>query len=120
MIDREETAPTWTPAAEAFVRRMLRFGGQGPGAGFRLQVSPGGCSGMASSFSVEAKPEAEDRVLDVRGLTVFVPPASYRLLHGVTIDFVETPTQSGFAFIDPTAGPCGCSSSAPGAGRTGA
>lgn len=37
---------TLTPAAEKFVRRMVRFGGAGEDAGFRLTVSAGGCSGL--------------------------------------------------------------------------
>ena len=45
----------FTPAAEKFIRRLLRFDG-GPGYGLRLLVSPGGCSGMSSEFNVEAQP----------------------------------------------------------------
>ena len=37
---------TITPAAQKFMRRMVRFGGDGA-TGFRLLVSPGGCSGLA-------------------------------------------------------------------------
>lgn len=47
---------TITPSAAKFIQRMVRFGGAGEGAGFRLSVSPGGCSGLASEFSVEAEP----------------------------------------------------------------
>ena len=43
---------TITPAAQKFMRRMVRFGGDGA-TGFRLLVSPGGCSGLASEFTVE-------------------------------------------------------------------
>ena len=35
------------------------------------------------------------------------------LLEGVTIDFAETPTSSGFVFIDPKASSCGCSTEEP-------
>ena len=31
------------------------------------------------------------------------------LLDGVTVDFSETPTQSGLSFINPNAASCGCS-----------
>ena len=54
------SAPSVTPAALKFIQRMVRFGGAGPRAGFRLEVSPGGCSGMSSAFSVEPDPKAED------------------------------------------------------------
>ncbi|HET7543756.1 MAG TPA: iron-sulfur cluster assembly accessory protein [Polyangiaceae bacterium] len=105
---------TVTPAAETFMRRMVRFGGRGEKAGFRLTVSPGGCSGLSSAFTVEAAPLVGDDVLVVNGLTIFLPAESRRLLAGVTIDFLDTRTESGLAFVDPKAGSCGCSSGATG------
>lgn len=101
---------TVTAAAEKFMRRMVRFGGLGPGAGFRLVVTPGGCSGMNSQFTIEPAPLEGDETLSVNGLKVFVPAESCRLLEGVTIDFLDTPTQTGFAFIDPKGSTCACQS----------
>ena len=45
---------TITPAAAKFINRIVRFAGLGAGAGLRLAVTPGGCSGYASEFSPEA------------------------------------------------------------------
>jgi iron-sulfur cluster assembly protein len=104
---------TVTVAAEEFMRRMVRFGGQGPGAGFRLSVSPGGCSGFNSAFTVEAAPVQGDTVLYLNGLRIFLPAPSRQLLAGVTIDFRDTRTESGFAFLDPKADACACASGAP-------
>ncbi len=105
---------TLTPSAEKFIRRMLRFGGAGADAGFRLSVSPGGCSGLASEFSVEAEPKPGDAVVVHNGLKLFLPAESRLLLQGVTIDFADTPMSSGFVFHDPKATSCGtCGSSAP-------
>lgn len=99
---------TLTPAAEAFMRRMVRMnGGRG---GFRLTVTPGGCSGLSASFSVEPEAAPDDGVLERDGLTVFVAAASVPLLEGVTVDFSDSPTQTGFVFRDPKAGACSCSS----------
>lgn len=104
---------TITPSAEKFIRRMVRFGGAGEDAGFRLSVSPGGCSGLASEFSVEAEPKAGDAVFVVNGIKLFLPAESRLLLQGVTIDFSETPTSSGFVFLNPNSTGCStCSSSA--------
>lgn len=100
---------TVTPAAEKFIRRMLRFDG-GPDSGFRLSVSPGGCSGLAADFSVESAPHSGDAVIERDGMKFFLPAESRLLLEGVTIDFTETPMQTGFVFHDPKAGNCGCSS----------
>ena len=103
---------TVTAAAEKFFRRVLRFSGKAAGAGVRLVVSPGGCSGFHSEFTVEEGPSAGDALLLVNGMPLFLAAGSRTLLEGVTIDFVDTPTQSGLAFINPKAGACACASSA--------
>jgi iron-sulfur cluster assembly accessory protein len=100
-----------TPAAEKFVRRMIRFGGAGENAGFRLMVSAGGCSGLASEFSVEAAPKEGDAVVEVNGVKFFLPAESRLLLEGATMDFADTPTNSGLTFVTPNSPSCGCSSS---------
>lgn len=99
-----------TPAAEKFIRRMVRFGASSAGAGFRLSVTAGGCSGLAAEFSVEENPASGDQVLEIGGLRLFLPAESRLLLEGVTIDFEDTPLKSGLTFIDPKAKACGCSS----------
>lgn len=101
---------TITPGAEKFIQRMIRFSGVGATAGFRLRVTAGGCSGLAAEFSVEAAPAAGDSVLEVNGVKLFLPAESRLLLDGVTIDFADTPMNSGLSFIDPKAKSCGCSS----------
>jgi iron-sulfur cluster assembly protein len=102
---------TVTPAAEKFMRRMVRFSGT-PQGGFRLTVKPGGCSGLASEFSVEAQPAEGDGEISVNGLRVFLPTQSRLLLDGVTVDFADTLAASGLSFIDPRAAASSCSSSA--------
>lgn len=106
---------TVTAAAERFMKRMVRFSGLPESAGFRLTVSPGGCSGYSSEFTVEAQPQAGDEAMDVNGLNLFLPAQSRLMLQGVTVDFADTPTQSGLTFFNPHAGACGCSSSETGA-----
>jgi len=101
-----------TPAAEKVIRRFLRFDGK-PGSGFRLKVTPGGCSGLAAEFSVEAEPRPDEAVVEVNGLKLFLAAESRVLLEGVTIDFSESPLQSGFIFHDPKQQSGGCSSTAP-------
>ena len=109
---------TITPSAEKFIQRMVRFSGVGEGAGFRLSVSPGGCSGLASEFSVEPAPLPGDAVVVINGLKLFLPVESRLLLQGVTMDFKDTPLQSGLVFQDPKASGCGtCGTSAPAMGE---
>ncbi len=104
---------TITPGAEKFIRRMIRFNGGGETGGFRLTVTAGGCSGLASEFSVEAAPLAGDSVLECNGIKLFLPAESRLLLEGVTIDFADTLANSGLTFIDPKKASCACSSSGP-------
>ena len=106
---------TITPKAESFMRRMVRFGNAGESAGFRLVVSPGGCSGLSSEFTVEAKPQFGDYVVEQEGIKVFLPQSSRELLEGYTIDFADTMMETGLKFYNPNArGVCGCGTSAPG------
>lgn len=105
-----------TPNAEKFMRRMVRFSGLGSGAGFRLVVSPGGCSGLSSEFTVEPGPVAGDATVDVNGMPMFLPVESRLLLEGVTIDFSDSLASSGLKFINPNAAACACSSAAPSTG----
>ena len=101
---------TVTPAAEKFMRRIVRFSDH-PTGGFRLSVTPGGCSGYSSEFSVEAAPHSGDSELALNGLRLFLPAESRLLLDGVTVDFAETPTSAGLSFVNPNAQACGCSTS---------
>ncbi|MBK7612936.1 MAG: iron-sulfur cluster assembly accessory protein [Burkholderiales bacterium] len=101
---------TVTPAAAKFIRRMVKFSDH-PAGGFRLSVTPGGCSGYSSEFTVQAAPLAGDAELVVGDVRVFLPAESRLVLDGVTVDFAESPTQSGLTFFNPASAPCGCSTS---------
>lgn len=105
---------TVTQKAAGFMRRMIRFNGNSAAAGFRLMVSPGGCSGFSSSFTVETEPLAGDAVLESNGVKIFLPAESRILLEGVTVDFNDSPMSTGLTFENPNAQSCGCSSSTAG------
>ena len=106
---------TITPKAESFMRRMIRFNGGAADAGFRLMVTPGGCSGFNSSFTVEAAPLQGDAVLDSNGVRIFLPAESRIMLEGVMVDFADTAMSTGLSFINPNAQSCACSSAETGA-----
>ena len=112
------TNVTLTPAAAKFMSRMVRFSGEPDGAGFRLLVSAGGCSGFNSEFTVEAQLQTGDALVETSGVRLFLPAESRLLLDGVTIDFSDTPTKSGLTFINPNQAPCACSSSSTGTQAT--
>ena len=94
-----------TPAAEKFIRLMVHTDG-GPGSGFRLVVSPGGCSGLSADISVLPAPEPGDAVVERGGVKLFLPAESRILLEGVTIDFADTAAQTGLVFRDPKGTSC--------------
>jgi iron-sulfur cluster assembly accessory protein len=96
---------TLTPAAEEFVRGMLR---DNDGGGFRLAVVAGGCSGLAAEFGVERKLRPGHIAVSYGDIRFFIPLASRRLLDGVTVDLATTPTEHRFVFHDPKASQCGC------------
>ncbi len=91
-----------TPKAARFIRMMILADG-GAGSGFRLSVSPGGCSGLAADMAVLPEPRPGDAVVDHSGVRLFLPAESRLLLQDVIIDFAETPTSTGLVFHDPKA-----------------
>lgn len=101
---------TITPSAEKFMRRMVRFNNGSPQSGFRLKVTAGGCSGLASEFTVESVLLPGDASLDCNGLNVFLPAESRLLLEGVTIDFADSIGESGLTFRNPNAAAHSCGS----------
>lgn len=103
---------TLTPAAVRFIRLMLMADGV-PGSGFRLAVTPGGCSGLSADMEVRAAPEQGDAVVERDGVKLFLPAESRMLLDGVTIDFADTPTQTGLVFHDPRGSSCSTNASRP-------
>lgn len=106
---------TITDKAAKYISRMIRFNGGTSASGFRLVVTPGGCSGFNSSFTVESAPQAGDATLDSNGVKVFLPAESRIMLEGVTVDFADTAMSTGLSFINPNAQSCGCSSAEAGA-----
>lgn len=91
------------------MRRMVRFSGQA-GAGFRLKVSAGGCSGTSTKFSIEPTAAPSDLLLRLDGVTVFIEAQSQALLEGATIDFPDTPASSGLVVVGARTGGTCCSS----------
>ena len=102
---------TLTPNAVKAIRRFVR-GSETPVAGLRVMIQGGGCSGFQYGLRLEAEKQADDTALDIDGVTMLVDPMSYTLVAGVTIDFIDTLTHTGFKFDNPNAtSTCGCGQS---------
>ena len=103
---------TMTSSASEKVQDFIREHGVEGDVGVRVAVLPGGCSGFQNGLNVEDGPEADDEVLDVNGVKVFVDAFSAQYLEGVEIDYVTNMMGQGFTFQNPKAsGGCGCGSS---------
>jgi len=82
------------------------------GWGLRVLVKGGGCSGLEYGLSLAEWHDPDDQVYEFDELRVFVDPTSSRHLRGVTIDYVDSLSESGFKIDNPNAtGSCGCGSS---------
>lgn len=108
MSETAGTKTALTPAAEKFIRRMLRFGA-GTAAGFRFRVRSGGCSGLAVEFDLAAEPASNEIVWEHAGLRIFLDRESELLLDGAMVDFQEAFSQTGFVVATPdqTSQACG-------------
>jgi iron-sulfur cluster assembly accessory protein len=83
-----------------------------PGAGLRLAVDAGGCSGFQYRFDLEDGPAADDLVIGSGPGQVFVDPISLDLLAGAELDWAEALIGSHFAVRNPQAtAACGCGTS---------
>ena len=82
------------------------------GAGLRVGVRGGGCSGLSYFLDVDTDVKPTDRVIDAFGAKVYVDPKSMIYLQGSTLDYVTGLMESGFKFVNPNAGKgCGCGES---------
>ena len=80
-------------------------------SGVRAAVQGGGCSGFTYKLLFDDKNDG-DRVLEDKGVEIYVDPKSFLYLMGTEIDFVDELNQSGFKFVNPNAKrTCGCGES---------
>ncbi|MCX6145670.1 MAG: iron-sulfur cluster assembly accessory protein [Candidatus Kapabacteria bacterium] len=64
----------------------------------RLGTRSGGCSGMNYTLGFDSEVNENDKIIDVRGLQMVIDNKSLFYLMGVTLDFTEGPSGSGFFF----------------------
>ena len=80
----------------------------------RIQIIPGGCSGMTYSAAIDTVVrEGKDEVVyQDEGLRVVAEEGNSIFLEGLEIDYSDDLVKSGFRFKNPNAsGSCGCGSS---------
>ena len=78
----------------------------------RIAIIGGGCSGFQYQMTLDKEPQAEDDVMDMEGLKVFIDKKSLLYLNGTTVDYVNGANGSGFKFDNPNSkAACGCGES---------
>ena len=121
MIDQQPTTVVSLSDAAAIKLRELTKDETNPDIGLRVYVYSGGCSGFRYGMMLEDAPTAEDNILAVNGIKVYVDGQSVSLLQGSEIDYVDTLMGAGFTVNNPNAvAACGCGSSFRTADDTGA
>jgi iron-sulfur cluster assembly protein len=100
-----------TPKAAKAIQRFIKYA-ETPATGMRVSISGGGCSGYQYGLKLETAVADDDTILEVDGIKMMVDPATLPLVDGLTIDFIDTMTESGFKFENPNAkAACGCGKS---------
>jgi iron-sulfur cluster assembly protein len=78
----------------------------------RIGVRGGGCSGLEYSIGLVDQYEPDWTMIEFNNLMVVVDPVSMMYLDGVTVDYFESLTESGFKFNNPNVrSQCGCGKS---------
>jgi iron-sulfur cluster assembly protein len=99
---------TLTEAAANKVKKLIKP----PNNGLQVGVQGGGCSGFTYKLEFSSSPGEKDRVLEDKGVTMYIDPKSFLYLMGTEIDYLETLSATGFKFVNPSAKRvCGCGES---------
>jgi iron-sulfur cluster assembly accessory protein len=79
------------------------------GAGLRVAVEGGGCSGFQYDINIAQGANADDLVIERDGALLFVDPVSQPFLLGSEVDWVEALIGASFKVKNPNAtSSCGC------------
>lgn len=79
------------------------------GAGLRVAVEGGGCSGFQYEIGIAQAPDSKDLVIERDGARLFVDPVSLPFLLGSEVDWVDELIGASFKVINPNAkSSCGC------------
>jgi iron-sulfur cluster assembly protein len=80
--------------------------------GLRIGVKGGGCSGFSYTLGFDEKSKEGDKIIEFKGLKLFVDGKSLFYLSGTELDFSDGLNGKGFTFSNPNAAKtCGCGQS---------
>jgi iron-sulfur cluster assembly protein len=82
-----------------------------PGAGLRVKVVGGGCSGLQYRMEIDSAKE-RDKVFERDGAQLIVDKKSFLYLNGSELDYAEELMAAGFRLVNPNVKrACGCGES---------
>ncbi|GAK32504.1 MULTISPECIES: iron-sulfur cluster assembly accessory protein [Iodidimonas] len=100
-----------TEKAAAHVKALMARR-ETPAAGIRLYTKAAGCSGLMYQVDYVDEPNADDAVIDVAGVRLFIDQQSLPYLKGARMDWKDDRFETGFVFENPNAkAMCGCGES---------
>jgi len=100
-----------TDVAATKVRSLLEQEGRLDLA-LRVEVHPGGCSGLRYQLYFDDEQREGDNVTEYGGVNVVVDRKSVPFIKGSVIDFTDTIQKQGFTIENPNAtGSCACGDS---------
>jgi iron-sulfur cluster assembly protein len=83
-----------------------------PDAGLRIFVQGGGCAGLQYGMAFENTTREDDKVVETKGLRLYVDAFSAQYLEGASIDYQDTLMGGGFRVENPNAAAqCACGTS---------
>lgn len=98
-------------AVEEFKKALAENEGQE--SAVRISVQGGGCGGFSYGLGFISESDidpAGDISEEINGLKLVVDKRSLMLLDGTTVEWVDSPEQRGFRFLNPNSKKtCGCS-----------
>lgn len=98
-----------TPAAIEFIKASIN---REKCLGIRLDIKPGGCSGMSYEMEFVREPNPADLLIEEDGAKVYISSKSALFVANMTMDYVTTPMGGNIVFENPNAKvKCACGKS---------
>ncbi len=102
---------TLTQSAAAKVKQLLETNTR-EGDALRVRVKAGGCSGPRYELAFDSQVADSDEEIEQRGVRLLVDAKSAAYLAGITLDYLDDLSESGFKILNPSAkSTCGCGES---------
>lgn len=98
-----------TPAALEYIKSSVKDGGH---LGIRIDIKPGGCSGMTYELNFVDNVIPSDLIMEDDGLMVYISSKAVIFVSNMTMDYVKNAMGGNIVFENPNAkANCSCGKS---------